>query len=341
MSIYKKVSVITPCYNGEKFICRLLDSILMQDYPCIEMCVIDDGSTDDSAKIIQSYIPRFVEKGYDLTYLYQDNSGLPATINKGLQWMSGDYLVWPDNDDYYAINTAISELVHLLEASDEQTSMVRCHSHLVDEDTLEIVGKCAVNAHNDNRTDLFEDCLFAQNGFWFGAGTYMVKISLLREVLPSLTIYAEKNAGQNWQLLLPLLYKYKCLTLKKYLYSILVRANSHSRGAYSTYEQVIARLDSYERTILNTLRVIDLTKFEYQNYTDKIDRKYKKIRLQIMIDFKKSNDAKLAFENLRTLNETLPYSLVLKYYLMDSPALSRLLKKVATCLRKKNDDINC
>ena len=47
------VSIITPCYNGEKYVHRLLDSILIQDYPLIEMFVIDDGSTDASWHIIQ------------------------------------------------------------------------------------------------------------------------------------------------------------------------------------------------------------------------------------------------------------------------------------------------
>ncbi|MDR0412971.1 MAG: glycosyltransferase family 2 protein, partial [Dysgonamonadaceae bacterium] len=51
------VSILTPCYNGEKHIWRLLDSILTQTYSKIEMFIIDDGSTDKSAKLIQSYIP--------------------------------------------------------------------------------------------------------------------------------------------------------------------------------------------------------------------------------------------------------------------------------------------
>ncbi|MCK7634365.1 MULTISPECIES: glycosyltransferase family 2 protein [unclassified Shewanella] len=334
MHLDKKVSIITPCFNGEKFIHRLLDSVLMQDYPCIEMCVIDDGSVDNSAQIIKSYIPRFSAKGYQLTYLYQDNSGQSVAINKGLQWMAGDYLAWPDSDDFYAVESAITQLVQVLEASDEQTSMVRCHCTLLDEETLKQVGLFAVNKHNDDKTDLFEDCLFAQNGFWFVPGNYMAKVAHLREVLPSLTIYTEKNAGQNWQLMLPLLYNRKCITIKHNLYSVLVRANSHSRGQYSTYEQVVAKYQAYERTILNVLDGMKLTQAERQPYIDNIKQKYKVVKLQVMIDFAKSKEARLLFGELTKLNQKVPLKTYVKYQLIKLPSLYRLLKSMIQLARK-------
>ncbi|MCO7019817.1 glycosyltransferase family 2 protein [Vibrio paracholerae] len=335
MNLDKKVSIITPCFNGEKFIHRLLDSVLMQDYPCIEMCVIDDGSVDNSAQIIKSYIPRFSAKGYQLTYLYQDNSGQSVAINKGLQWMAGDYLAWPDSDDFYAVESAITQLVQELEASDQQTSMVRCHCTLLDEETLKQVGLFAVNKHNDDKTDLFEDCLFAQNGFWFVPGNYMAKVAHLREVLPSLTIYTEKNAGQNWQLMLPLFYKKKCLTIPKNLYGVLVRSDSHSRGQYSTYEKTIEKYGAYERTIINTLDSMPLPEHELQSYKNTIKRKYKKVRLQVMIDFQKRHEARLAFKHLNEINEFLSMKLKIKYYLMNIPWLYRSLKILAVYTKRR------
>ncbi|WDL83939.1 glycosyltransferase family 2 protein [Aeromonas bestiarum] len=334
MNSNKKVSIITPCYNGDKFIHRLLDSVLMQDYPCIEMCVIDDGSTDNSAEVIKSYIPRFSAKGYQLTYLYQDNSGQSVAINKGLQWMTGDYLVWPDSDDFYSADTAISELVQALETSDDETSIVRCHCHLLDENTLKRVGEFAVITQNNGKTDLFEDCLFAINGFWFGAGNYMAKSAHLREVLPSLTIYTEKNAGQNWQLMLPLFYNRKCLTIKKYLYSVLVRADSHSRGQYATYEQVIAKYETYERTVINTLLAINICQTKRNEYLNKIEKKYKKVKFQVMISHEKLADAKNIFKYLSQECDSLDFTLKIKYYLLYVPALNKLLKMIFSLIRR-------
>ncbi|MEL4240184.1 glycosyltransferase family A protein [Shewanella xiamenensis] len=333
MNLNKKVSVITPCFNGEKFIHRLLDSVLMQDYPCIEMCVIDDGSIDNSAQIIKLYIPRFLAKGYKLTYFHQKNAGQSVAINKGLQWMTGDYLVWPDSDDFYAVESAITQLVQALEVSDEKTSMARSHCYLLDEITLKQVGEFAVNADNVGKTDLFEDCLFAKNGFWFVPGNYMAKVAHLREVLPSLTIYTEKNAGQNWQLMLPLLYNRKCITIKRNLYSVLVRANSHSRGQYSTYEQVIEKYQAYERTILNVLDGMKLMQAERQSYIDKIKQKYKVVRLQVMIDFEKLNEAKLLFGELIKLNKNIPLRIYVKYKLINFPRICYLWNLIVRWVR--------
>ena len=78
------VSIITPCFNGGMLIHRLLDSILKQDYSMIEMYVVDDGSIDNTRSVIESYIDRFTNKGYVLNYIYQDNAGQAAAINKAL-----------------------------------------------------------------------------------------------------------------------------------------------------------------------------------------------------------------------------------------------------------------
>ena len=121
----KLVSILTPCYNGEKYIWRLLDSVIDQTYPNIEMFVIDDGSTDNSANLIKSYIPKFESKGYSLTYIYQENSGQAGAINTGLKKISGEYLVWPDADDWYNTNTAITDLVEVFENSPDNVGLVR------------------------------------------------------------------------------------------------------------------------------------------------------------------------------------------------------------------------
>lgn len=58
----EKVSVITPCYNGESFIARFLDSLLVQTYNNIEFILINDGSTDKTEEIVRSYRKKFKDK---------------------------------------------------------------------------------------------------------------------------------------------------------------------------------------------------------------------------------------------------------------------------------------
>jgi glycosyltransferase involved in cell wall biosynthesis len=89
-----KVSVIIPTYNCAKFIKRAIDSALSQTYQNIEIIVVDDGSTDNTGRIIEGY-------GSRIKYFYQDNSGLAKTRNRGLREASGKYLAFLDADDYW------------------------------------------------------------------------------------------------------------------------------------------------------------------------------------------------------------------------------------------------
>lgn len=90
------VSIIIPVYNSEKYIKKCLDSIINQTYKNLEVITINDGSTDDSLKILESYKKKFtVVKVYS-----QENSGIAKTRNKGIELASGKYLMFIDNDDF-------------------------------------------------------------------------------------------------------------------------------------------------------------------------------------------------------------------------------------------------
>ena len=248
-----KVSIIVPFYNMQTYIERCLNSILVQTYTNFEVICIDDGSTDDSAFVIKKYIPLFKEKGYILRYYYQDNGGQSVAINNGLKLVNGDYLVWPDSDDYYSSPKAI-ELMADFFISHPQAAIVRSMQRVVDEKDLRELYIQGGNAVEDGQ-NLFEDCLFTKNGFYWGAGAYMVRFSALKETCDS-TIYTEKHAGQNWQLLLPILYTYPCHTLRIILYTIVACTDSHSRAGYKGYKNISERINSYERTINATLERI-------------------------------------------------------------------------------------
>ena len=88
------VSVVTPCYNSEKYIEAYLRSLLEQTYSDLEIILVDDGSTDRTAEIIQSYRPVFEAKGISLYYLYQEHENQAAAVNRGLKKVTGEYLIW-------------------------------------------------------------------------------------------------------------------------------------------------------------------------------------------------------------------------------------------------------
>lgn len=93
----KKISVIVPIYNAEKYIQRCLDSILMQADESIELILINDGSTDKSEEIIKTYFETYKNI---IKYIKKENNGVANTRNVGLENATGDYIIFVDSDDY-------------------------------------------------------------------------------------------------------------------------------------------------------------------------------------------------------------------------------------------------
>ena len=85
------VSVIVPVYNRERFLREALDSVFAFDYEPFEVIVVDDGSTDGSAAIAQSYP--------EVRYLRQDNRGPAAARNAGIDMSRGEFIAFVDSDD--------------------------------------------------------------------------------------------------------------------------------------------------------------------------------------------------------------------------------------------------
>ena len=168
------VSLVSPCFNTGRYIHRLLESVLKQMYPNIEMIVVDDGSTDDSKDVVTRFIPLFAEKGFLLKYVYQENSGQSVAIQNALQYVNGKYFAWPDSDDFYSVDDAIERMVDALESAPEEFAMVRVQENLLEENNLTVIGLNGKNVRNQENKTLFDDCLFIKNGFYFPPGGYMV-----------------------------------------------------------------------------------------------------------------------------------------------------------------------
>lgn len=100
----KKISVIIPVYNTQKFLIKCLDSIERQEYKNLEVIVVNDGSTDESEKIIKKYN----EKYDNIKYYKKENGGLSDTRNYGLDKSTGDYICFIDSDDYIDENLFIN-----------------------------------------------------------------------------------------------------------------------------------------------------------------------------------------------------------------------------------------
>lgn len=91
------ISVIVPTYNYGHLITETLESISAQSYSNWECIIVDDGSTDDTAKVVRNYIKQHPEQNFQ--YVYQSNSGLFASRNAGIKKARGLYIQFLDADD--------------------------------------------------------------------------------------------------------------------------------------------------------------------------------------------------------------------------------------------------
>lgn len=94
------VTVIVPVYNVEKYLMRCLDSVVNQTYRNLEIILVNDGSTDGSGEICRQYERRDSR----IRLFAQENGGLSAARNTGLDHMRGEYIVFVDSDDYISLS---------------------------------------------------------------------------------------------------------------------------------------------------------------------------------------------------------------------------------------------
>ena len=106
----KLISIIMPAYNIEKYIENTLNSILKQTYKNIEIILVDDGSVDNTAKIIK----KIQKNDKRIKYFYQKNSGVSAARNLAISKSTGDYIYFMDSDDEI-IENGLELLVNLIE----------------------------------------------------------------------------------------------------------------------------------------------------------------------------------------------------------------------------------
>lgn len=105
------VSIITPLYNGERFVAATIESVLAQNYQHWEMIVINDGSTDDSEKIVSEYAVRDTR----IKLFSQPNAGSAAARNNGIRRAMGRYIALLDSDDLWEPNFLEEQIAFLIE----------------------------------------------------------------------------------------------------------------------------------------------------------------------------------------------------------------------------------
>lgn len=262
------VSVIVPCYNMADKVERLIRSLLNQTYQDLEVIFVNDGSKDNTKEVILRYKDDFERRGMKFCLIDQENKGLAGAINAGLKAFSGEYLCWPDADDY--LEPESIELRVRAFQEHPEAGVVSSDAFLRDESNLEeVTGLISEHYPHSNEPKQFQ--LLLDEKSMFCAGCHLVRTNAFLEVNPERYIYPAKR-GQNWQMLLPLYYKYSRFFLDRPLYNYINYSKSMSKNK-DNLDNLIERYKEHEQIIIKTLSDIERTQH--------VDLKDEKNRIEI------------------------------------------------------------
>lgn len=121
-----KISVIIPVFNSEKYLDKAIESILIQSFNDFEIICVDDGSTDNSLKVCYQK----AENDNRIKVIHQENKGVSAARNKGIEAAKADYIVFLDADDYYT-NDALETMYNDITREDADAAF---YNHFYDYD---------------------------------------------------------------------------------------------------------------------------------------------------------------------------------------------------------------
>lgn len=165
------ISIILPCFNGQLFLERCLDSINNQTITNWELIIIDDGSTDDSKKIIEEKYTKFT----NIRYMFKENGGVSSARNEGLKVAKGNYIFFMDVDDYLEKDT--------LEVAYEAMKSNDCNlvflNYFIEENNKKSIFPISINS-NLSRKYLIDK--FVGNYFFYHVWGYLVEKSLIQNM---------------------------------------------------------------------------------------------------------------------------------------------------------------
>lgn len=156
------VSVIVPVYNGERYLDSTLESIFNQDYHPIEVIVVDDGSTDNSADIARSY--------KKIHYIYQPNQGQSVARNTGIAVAQGEFIAFLDADDLWMPNKLSIQISYL--CNHPEVGYVLANQRMLIEEGVEKPPWYREDIFTKDRTGFFPSTLLVRKSVYKQVGLF-------------------------------------------------------------------------------------------------------------------------------------------------------------------------
>ncbi|MDD5454559.1 MAG: glycosyltransferase [Candidatus Ratteibacteria bacterium] len=168
---YPLVSVIIPTYNRALILNETIQSVLQQTHRELEIIVVDDGSTDNTGRLIEKINDK------RLFYLYKENRGLASARNEGIKKSKGEYIAFLDSDDRW-LPSKIEKQIEVFKNSRLKPGVVYCGVRYIDENGAKIREE-KLPAYRGN---IFLELLGSRRNAVLGAGsTILVKKECFKE----------------------------------------------------------------------------------------------------------------------------------------------------------------
>lgn len=313
------VSIIVPCYNGEKFIDRCFKSILNQTYRNMELIIINDGSTDNSEDIILGYKNKFEQLGIKFKYIYKDNGGPGSAINSGLKYVTGEYLTILDIDDYI-MPESVELKVKFLDKNIDY-DIVRTNGYYVNEKNLNEESNLFVTDQEEkDNIYIFDMLIEAKTNNW--AGSYMIRTDKLFDFYKDKNIY-ESKYGQNLQLLLPLAYKGKSSFIDIPLMKYIKQSQSLSQ-LNGDIDKEIKNMNGYKEIRKYMVNLI-VDKVDVNKYIKLIEISYARYFMELAYYKGKKQLMKESYNILKSYNSNAIEDAIL-YYKLENKFIFYILR---------------
>ena len=193
-----KVSVVIPTYNRARFIDEAIQSVLAQTFVDFEIVIVDDGSTDNTKEVVDSF------KDHRIRYTYQENQGLPAAGNRGFELSRGEYIAFFSSDDVLVEN-ALEKGVEVLDRHPE-VAFSYGQAYLMDERGHVFGLRKVKHKRSSVRRGIEEIREFLVSGYHIPTMTVMVRRNCLFEV--GLFDHAFRSGAEDFDLMVRLAKRY-------------------------------------------------------------------------------------------------------------------------------------
>ncbi len=221
------VDIIIPTYNSMPWLEHTLQSVLNQTYKAINVFIIDDGSTDDTERFVQTITDKRVQ------YIKKQNGGVSSARNFGISKSKAPFIAFLDADDVWVPEKIEKQMALMLQ--DKKLGLVYGHHYIIDQDNV-ILGNLRVYKRGNIFSDLCDGNCIAGS-----ASMALIK----REVVENLGVFDESLVnGEDWEYWMRISEKYSIDFVPEIIASIRVHTNNAQGNTKKMADGLMQTLDS-------------------------------------------------------------------------------------------------